>query len=563
MLNPGSNIFRGIRVVDFTRVMSGPFCTAMLADLGAEVIKVEDPDGGDISRHVLPNVGGVSAYFAYLNRNKKSIALDLKVIEARQAVLELIATADVVVENFRPGVADRLGIGWRDVARVNPSAIYASISGFGQSGKFAGHPAYDLIVQAMSGLMDATGFADGPPTAVGESIVDACVGVFAAWGIAAALYNRERTGRGEQVDVAMMDSILTMMATKLSRELNTDQPLLRQGNRHPATCPVDSFSASDGDFVIVCFGDAAFRRLAASIGKPELTAHPDFATNEERLENEPRLQEILGDWAGNLTVSEALETLQAANIPCGPVWSLRELIGTGYLDRCGLVKTMPLPSGGSIRIARQPVRFGQAGAAASRNGDNDAVGVPVALGASTGDILAGVLEYSREDIARLNDAGAFGRIAVPVDGIARSEATAPFERKDGQREAEFLELLLPGADIGVICDRASMAIARKAAISAAAYNLSVAVACISASGSLPHQEIESFCRSFQGRVLALRNDPDATGRAAELIASLAERGMFGPRRVAARLPKIMDEIQRIGRQLHVKPVKIEAGSQDG
>ena len=351
-------VLDGLRVVDFTRVMSGPLCTAMLADLGAEVIKIEDPRGGDISRQVPPFVGSESAYFAVLNRNKKSVALDLKSDEGRQVAEALMASADVVVENFRPGVMARLGLGWEAARAANPRLVYASISGFGQSGAFAGLPAYDLVIQAMSGLMHATGAAGGPATAVGESITDATAGLLAAWAVMVALYDRERTGRGRHLDVAMMDSILSLMATNVSQDLNAGPPSERRGSRHPATCPVDAFEAADGGFVLVCFGDGPFTKLAAAIGRPELAEDPRFASNAARLENEPALKDILNAWAAGRPVETVLAELRAADIPSAPIWSIRDLAAQGYLDERGLARTAVSPDGAEIAVTGPAVRFG-------------------------------------------------------------------------------------------------------------------------------------------------------------------------------------------------------------
>jgi len=400
-------ILEGVRILDFTRVMSGPLCTAMLADLGAEVIKVEEPHGGDISRVVPPLVDSVSAYFGILNRNKKSIALDLKSTEGQRIAKQLMASADIVVENFRPGVMSRLGLGWKKISLANPRLIYASISGFGQSGRFAKLPAYDLIVQAMSGLMHATGQAEGPPTAVGESITDACAGVFASWGILAALFDREKTGQGRRVDVAMLDSILAMMATNVSQELNGGEQSFRRGSRHPATCPVDEFQARDGSFVVVCFGDKPFRKLVTAIDMPGLADNPRFATNEMRLKHEPELKEILNRWAAEKTVESALTILRGADLPCAPVWSLRTLIEDGYLEERGLLQQAFSMSGQKIEVTSQPVRFD-----GSRG---DAVATIPELGAQTSHVLSTVLGLGADEIARLGETGVFGDLPVRAE----------------------------------------------------------------------------------------------------------------------------------------------------
>ncbi len=227
----------------------------MLADLGAEIIKIEMPGFGEEGRHFAPHVNGESTYFALLNRGKRSVTVNMKSQEGLALIRDLARRSDVLVENFRPGVMDRLGLGHAALQAENPRLIYASISGFGEQSPFADWPAFDLVIQAMSGLMSVTGERDGRAIAVGESVADVATGMFAAWGIAAALYDRERTGIGRKLDVAMLDSIFSMLITGLSRRLFTDQPTRRVGNRHPETYPVDSFATKDGDIVLVGFSD--------------------------------------------------------------------------------------------------------------------------------------------------------------------------------------------------------------------------------------------------------------------------------------------------------------------
>lgn len=395
----------GVRIVDFTRVMSGPLCTAMFADLGAEVIKIEEPVMGDITRHVPPFVGSTSSYFAGLNRNKKSISLDLKSAEGRQVARDLVNKADVVVENFRPGVMKRLGLDWAAVSDRNKGLIYASISGFGQDGMFSARPAYDLIIQAMSGLMHTTGPANGSATAVGESIADASAGVVAAWAIMVALFHRTRTGQGRYLDVAMLDSLLSMMATNVSVDLNAEQPLERRGNRHPSTGPVDSFSAADGDFVLVCFGDRDFQRLAGAIGQPGLTSDPRFSSNDARVENEAPLKEIISQWAASRDVGAVIDMLRAAEVSCAPIWSLRELASCGFLKERGL--TRPASDNHRLQSIAEPVDFGG-------RQKNRTIDIP-RLGQHSGDVLRSVLGYDQQKISQLSKTNCFGESAK-LDG---------------------------------------------------------------------------------------------------------------------------------------------------
>lgn len=241
----------GVRVVDFTRVLAGPYCTALMADLGAEIIKVESPEGDDY-RHIGPFRDGESLLFQTVNRGKRSVALDLKSPEGKAAVIDLIGTADVVIENFRPGVMDKLGLGPGRLRDAYPGLIYVSVSGFGQTGPNAAKPAYDIIVQAMSGLMDATGDADASPTMVGEAVADVAGGLFAAFGAMVALFDRSRTGKGRHVDLALFDALVSMMPVVACRTLLGTEPVTRTGNRHPLSAPFGVYRGQDGYFALPC-----------------------------------------------------------------------------------------------------------------------------------------------------------------------------------------------------------------------------------------------------------------------------------------------------------------------
>jgi CoA:oxalate CoA-transferase len=357
VMNPRRHLFADVRVLDLTRVMSGPFCTAMLADLGADVIKIELPGFGEESRHFAPHVDGESTYFALLNRGKRSVALNLKSPQGIELIHKLAERADVLVENFRPGVMDRLGLGQDALRSRNPRLIYASISGFGQEGPFKDWPAFDLVIQAMSGLMSVTGERDGRPTAVGESIADVATGMFAAWGIAAALYERERTGSGRYLEVAMLDSVFSMLLTSLARLLFTDRSPGRVGNRHPETYPVDSFATLDGDVVLVGYSDAVFARLAHCIGRPDLAQDPRFGTNRNRNDHEAELREVITAWARDLTREEVVSRLRQADVPAAPVWTLADLLESGQLETRGALQPGTNRVLGNVRLVPQPVHF--------------------------------------------------------------------------------------------------------------------------------------------------------------------------------------------------------------
>ncbi len=389
----GKAILEGIRVLDLTRVMSGPFCTSMLADLGAEVIKIELPQRGDEGRSFGPFRDGDSTYFALLNRNKKSVTVDLKSAEGRDLLRKLVPQCDVLVENFRPGVMEKLGLDYAGASKLNDRIIYASISGFGQDGPLRNLPAFDLVIQAMSGLMSLTGPKGGPATAVGESMADVCAGMFAAWGIVAALYARERTGEGRHVDIAMLDAMVSMQLTGLSRQLyfgDTPRPV---GNRHPVTYPVDSFKTSDGEIVLVCFSQDLFVRLAQLIGRPEMVEDPRFSTNAARNRNEEEMRAAIGAWTGTLSSADAVKALLDAGIPSAPVWDLADVMGSEHARARGLVVKGEHGRMGEVPLVPQPVKFSGTEPATTHT-------TPM-LGEHTDAVLTDMLGLDAEAIARL------------------------------------------------------------------------------------------------------------------------------------------------------------------
>ncbi|MCS0504819.1 CaiB/BaiF CoA transferase family protein [Ancylobacter mangrovi] len=346
----------GVRVLDFSRMLAGPFCTALLADAGADVIKIESPDGDD-ARHFAPRAGGESTYFLMINRGKRSVVLDLKSEEGRRAVHELAAGADIVVENFRPGVAARLGIDYASLAAINPKLVYASISGFGQEGPLSHRPAYDIIAQAMSGIMSVNGPAGSGPNRVGESVGDLIAGLQATWAILAALHGRERDGRGQHLDIAMLDSIFSIMMTALSQYLFTGEVPGRIGNAHPISAPLDSFEAADGHLIIAVANDTLFAGLAAAIGQPELAADPRFATDQARKGNEAALKAILEGWTRQRGVAEAVAALEAARVPASPILTIDQVVASAHAKARGLVRTVLHPAAGAIPVVPQPVHF--------------------------------------------------------------------------------------------------------------------------------------------------------------------------------------------------------------
>ncbi len=346
----------GIRVLDLSRVLAGPYCTALLADLGAEIIKLEPPAGDDY-RHIGPFKDGESALFTLNNRGKKSVALDLKKPADLELAQALAARVDVVVENFRPGVAARLGLGAEALRKANPRLIYCSISGFGQEGPFKDLPAYDLVVQAMSGLMAATGEDGGAPLKTGESIADLIAGLFASWSIMAALVQRNATGQGAALDIAMYDTLFSMLTTSHAQHFYGGVLPGRVGNRHPLSTPFGCFTTSDGQVVIAVLNGGQFQRLAGLIGKPEIAADPRFASDSSRTEHEPALRALIEAWSRGLTTEQAVAALAAEGLPTAPIWDIAQAADNEHAATRGLVSTLAHPVLGRTPIVGQPVRF--------------------------------------------------------------------------------------------------------------------------------------------------------------------------------------------------------------
>ncbi|KQZ26554.1 acyl-CoA transferase [Mesorhizobium sp. Root552] len=346
----------GMRVLDFSRVLAGPYCTALLADLGADVIKVEPPAGDDY-RHVGPFIEGESALFLAVNRGKRSISLDLTKPGDLAIGQALAARSDVVVENFRPGVADKLGIGWGKLSGINPKLVYASISGFGQKGELAARPAYDIVLQAMSGIMSVTGTPDGPPTLVGESIADVVAGLFGSWSILAALVERQTTGIGRHIDLAMFDAMIAIQPLVVARYLASGQAPQRVGNRHALSAPFGAFQARDGMFVLAVLNNKLFGILANLIGRPELAADHRFGSDTDRLANEQALREAIEGWSRQLTAEGAVSALVAAGVPAAEISDMAEALKSPHAEARGLLQETEHPLLGAVRVPEQPARF--------------------------------------------------------------------------------------------------------------------------------------------------------------------------------------------------------------
>jgi CoA:oxalate CoA-transferase len=353
----GTGPLSGVTVVDLTRVLAGPYCTLILADLGARVVKVELPGRGDDARHIGPFVESRSAYFASVNRGKESIALDLKNAADREIFERLLARADVLVENFRPGTMEKLGYGWETLHPRHPRLIYAAASGFGHTGPYADRPAYDLVAQAMGGIMSVTGHPGAPPTRVGTSIGDITAGLFTAVGVNAALLHREREGRGLKIDVAMLDCQLAILENAVARYLATGEAPGPIGARHPSITPFDAFATGDGYVVVAVGNDALFGKLCDVLGRPELQEDPRFATNAGRTEHEAELKAEIEAALGQEGSETWLERLGASGIPCGPIQNVEALLRDPQIAARNMVVELDDPEIGPMRTAGNPIKL--------------------------------------------------------------------------------------------------------------------------------------------------------------------------------------------------------------
>ncbi|MDX1650798.1 MAG: CoA transferase [Myxococcota bacterium] len=346
----------GVTVVDLTRVLAGPYATLLLADLGARVIKVERPDGGDDARRIGPFVDGRSAYFLSVNRGKESIALDLGEARDRALFERLLERADVLAENFRPGALARRGYGWEALHARWPRLVLASTSGFGQTGPLASRPAYDLVVQAMGGIMSLTGHAGGPPTRVGTSIGDLAAGLFTALGVVAALHERERTGVGSHVDVAMLDSQVALLENAFARLAATGRVPGPLGSRHPSIAPFQAYAARDGHLVIAAGNDALFRRLCARLGRPALADDPRFASNDARVAHVEALQAEIEAALAADDVARWLARLEEEGIPCGPLRDVAQVAADPQVAARHMLVEVDDGAGGRMRVPGNPIK---------------------------------------------------------------------------------------------------------------------------------------------------------------------------------------------------------------
>jgi crotonobetainyl-CoA:carnitine CoA-transferase CaiB-like acyl-CoA transferase len=393
----------GIRVLDLSRVIAGPYCAMLLGDLGADVVKVERPGRGDDLR-VLRGAG-MSAAFAAVNRNKRGIAVDLQQPDGVRLVFELARRADVVIENFLPGVAARLGLGYEAVSAANPGVVYASVTGFGQTGPYARRPGYNTIAQGMSGLMALTGMPGNPPTRVGGSVSDLAAAFCAFGTVNAALVHRARTGQGQYLDVNLLASTLAFLPDPVAHYFDSGQRPPRVGNRNMTLTPAEAFRTKDGWVQVVIMNPEQYRRFCRALGSARLETDPAFATNEARLAHHDEFRDLVEGALGSATTAEWMERLEAAQIAAGPIYEFDEVFADAQVQHLGLVAEVEQPGYGAARMLAFPVRASATPAAIRRP-------APL-LGQHTAEVL-GELGLSPDEIDRLAAAGTIALGSRPV-----------------------------------------------------------------------------------------------------------------------------------------------------
>ena len=389
-----------ITVLDMTRVLSGPFAGMWLGDMGANVIKIEIPGGGDESRRNPPfSPDGSSAFNTTVNRNKRSVTLDLKKEAGKEIFRQLVKMADVVLENFRPDVMDRLGLGYEELKRINPRIIYASISGFGSTGPYAKRPAYDVIAQAMGGIMFGIGEEGGDPLKVGASICDLAAGMNCIIGILAALHNRERTGMGQRIETSLVESVIALQQSENDRYFVEGTIIRGTGSKHPTNFPYGAYHTQDGMFMIGCGKNEMWCKLCANIlGKPELGTDPRFDSIAHRVEHKKEIEELLEGWSREHTTTEVVDALLANGIPAGPLLSIKELaVDPHFNDARGMFPTMQQPGVGDFRVTAMPIKFSETPPTITRHAP--------ALGEHNEEVYGQMLGLTPEQVADLKTKG--------------------------------------------------------------------------------------------------------------------------------------------------------------
>jgi crotonobetainyl-CoA:carnitine CoA-transferase CaiB-like acyl-CoA transferase len=398
---PSGKPLAGIRILDLTWVYSGPYCTSLLLDLGADIFKIEGPEGGDHSRTFPPFKNGGSGYFYALNRGKKSLALNLKTEQGREVFSRLSEKCDMVVENFVPGVLDRMGLGYETLKQNNPRLIYGSIHGFGSWGPYSSWPCVDPVAQAMGGLMDQSGFADGPPLKTGPAVADAVAGIYLALGLVAAVLERETTGLGRRVEVSMHDAVFSVLEDSVVRASMTGNALPRRGNTDPLGAPWDAFPTADGKWIMMCsLGADRFDKIYRLIGRVDIAekfgggGEEDFTRRADSLKD---LNSLFAEYAKTRTSDQLIKTLHSLRIPCGIVKDVVELLEDPHLAERNMVVPIEHPKLGKIKTYNNPIMFDQK-SLGIRPGENPLDPEP---GADNAQILARCLGLTSEEIQEL------------------------------------------------------------------------------------------------------------------------------------------------------------------
>ena len=347
----------GVVVVDLSRILAGPYCTLLMAELGARVIKVEPPEKGDDAREYGPFLEGKSAYFMSINRGKQSIALNLKDAADKRIFERLLERGDVLVENFRPGTMEKLGYGWEELHRRYPRLIYAAASGFGHSGPFSHYPAYDMVVQGLGGIMSITGHPGQPPVRIGMSIGDIGAGLYTAVAVNAALMHRERTGEATKVDIAMFDCQLALLENAILRYTTSGQVPEPMGARHPSIMPFQAFATADGYMIIAAGNDGLYRKLCEALARPELASDGRFLTNDLRAQNGDELRALIEPLLLSKPTAAWIKLLDAAGVPCGPINNVAQALAHPQVAARNMLVELDDPKAGRVRLAGNPMKM--------------------------------------------------------------------------------------------------------------------------------------------------------------------------------------------------------------
>ena len=387
----------GIKVLDLTRVLAGPYATMLLGDLGAEIIKIEQPDTGDESRNFGPFKNGFSLYFMSVNRGKRSVTLNLKTERGQAIFKQLLAHTDVLVENFRPGTMEKLGLNYDTLKPEHPSLIYAACSGFGQTGPYAQQGAYDMIIQGMGGIISITGEPEGPPVRVGTSISDITAALFTTIGILSALHHRNQTGKGQFVDVAMLDSLVAVLENAVVRYFATGEAPKPLGARHPAITPFEAFASADGHVIIALGNDTLWEKFCTHVNREDLISDKRFRTNADRTENHAELFPILSQIMAQRTTDAWIDALGKIGVPCGPINAMDKVVSHPQVQAREMITRIAHQITGEVEVPGVPIKLSET------PGNVDAPAP--SLGEHTTEVLTDVLKMSPDEVAKLKQDG--------------------------------------------------------------------------------------------------------------------------------------------------------------